>query len=142
MGIRNKVIMSRSSASPNGSYANTIFMRAITEQEEKSYDRLSSRDGLYFYGDIDLTKKEDLEIIRNRNIIFHDGRGMLYDNFDYEAGTFTLTPSFNGAEIEQVVRWGPCTDPVAWFKFNHCLLGKPKRVVVYNARYSELFKWR
>lgn len=106
-------------------------MIGITEEQEKKIDRMS-KNNIFFYGDIDINKKEDLDIIRNYNFYFKDNKGMLYTNFNYEDGSFKLVSNFNGKDYEPIVKWGPCTSAIEWFKFAHCLLGKPNKVVVYN----------
>jgi len=113
-------------------------MEAIDADREKRYDKQSDKRHIYFYGDIDLTKKDDIDHIRNYNIIQADHLGMVYSNFDYESGTYEQSNIFNGVEYEPQSLWGPCIDPLLWFKYNHVLLGKPNKVVVRNASYDEL----
>lgn len=116
-----------------------IFMQAITAKEEDKLDRCDQSD-IYFYGDIDLDNINDLNNIRKYNLVNNNNLGMLYTNFDYDKGCFTLVPQLIMGNIENVVKWGSCDDPVTWFKYNYCLLGKPDKIVVYNASSSEY--WR
>jgi len=115
-----------------------IIMEAIDQKQEDSIDRISDKRNYYLYGDIDITKKEDVDFIRNHRIIQQDHLGMVYTNFNYDAGNFKQSMIFNGVEYEPRNLWGPCTDAIEWFKFNHCLLGKPAKIVIRNAKYGEL----
>lgn len=102
-------------------------MAAITEAEEKKIDKGTyhvPNNDIFFYGEVDLNKEEDLMSIRDFNLVSRDGTGMIYTRFNYKAGTFDL--------IDGQVKWGPTSDPIEWFKFNHCRIGKPKRVIVYK----------
>lgn len=110
-----------------------IFMEAIDINQNKRLERGFQSDLVFFYGDIDVNKPDDIKIIRDTNIIEKEGKGMLYSNFNYEAGSFALVDRHNGVEMEKAVEWAPCSDPLEWFKYNHCLLGKPKYVVVYES---------
>lgn len=129
MGIRQKTILVHSSLNRA---SHTVYMKAITAAEEAKLDKRTDKSDIYFYGDINLKNKEDIAHIKNYNLIEVNGLGMLYTTFDYEKATFSLIDQYQMGEVEKVVKWGPCTDPIAWFKYNHCLLGKPKKIVVYN----------
>lgn len=128
LGIRTKVVLTPSISAYDDS---PVHMMAITEEQEAMLDR-RSQENIFFYGDIDINKKEDLDIIRDYNFYFKDNKGMLYTNFNYENASFSLVSNFNGKEYEPVVKWGPCISAIEWFKYAHCLLGKPNKVVVYN----------
>jgi len=117
------------------SASNSIMMRGISLSEEHKLDKLDKKH-IYFYGDVDPTKQEDIDIIKNYNFVHKDHRSILYSNFDYEAGNFALVPQYNGNIIDYIVKEAPCSDPVAWFNYNHCLLGKPKKVAVYSDCYD------
>ena len=118
-----------SNASRNG---HTIMMEALTAEQEKHIDRLSNKSDVFFYGDINLLNKEDIKIINDYNFVYNNGLGLLYNGFDYDKGTFQLQPMHNGKDIEYIVKWGPTIDAVEWFKYQHCLLGKPAKIVVYR----------
>lgn len=111
----------------SSSINDTVFIKAITEKEEKAIDRnnypIDTRN-IFFYGEIDVTKDEDIRHITEANLVDRDGRGMIYSRFNYEKGTFDL--------IDEQVKWAPTSNPLEWFKFKHCLIGKPKRVIVYK----------
>lgn len=132
LGIRKKVVLAPFISAYNDSPVHII---AITDKEEEQLDR-RSQNHIFFYGDINLVNKDDLDIIRNYDFYFKDGKGMLYTNFDYDRGLFTLVSSFNGKDYEPIVKWGPCISPIEWFKYAHCLLGKPAKVAVYNGTFK------
>lgn len=119
-----------------------IAMKAITQKQEDKIDKISDKRNIYFYGDINLNNPDDIKIIKDYNFVSQREGSILYTKFDYETGIFTLVPQFNGVEFEQVVKWGLCHDPVLWFKYQHCLLGKPNKVIVYNEGFNEQWtKW-
>lgn len=107
-------------------------MKAINKAEEESLDRRSDRSSIYIYGDVNLKDPKDIEAIKQYRLYHTDGKAMVHNNFNYENGTFALTDVFNGKEMEKRVQWGPSIDPIEWFKYNHCLLGKPEKIVVYQ----------
>lgn len=140
-------MLRRSSDSAKGVPSNdTVFMKAITQKEEDALDKLRDRSDIFFYGDIDLLNEKDIALIRDYNILFPDNNGYIHNNFNYEAGTFTLVaqPSgrSEGETIEYVVKEHHCSDPLVWFKYKHCLLGKPAKVVVYKSQYESYWAKR
>lgn len=125
LGIRKKVMLAHSKSNRTGQ---TILMRAIDQAEEDELDKLRHKTNIYFYGDVDLEAKSDTDTIKNYNFVHNDYRGMIYSTFDYEKGSFDL--------VDAEVKWGASISPLEWFKFNHCLLGKPAKVVVYNGTHE------
>lgn len=115
-----------------------IIMEAIDEEQEKRIDNSKKYYGsirydkgndiipgnnIYLYGEVDLTKEEDLELIENFNLIDSAG-GRIYSNFDYDDGKFTTIDGI----AKQYTTW----NPVLWFSYCHVLIGKPKRIIVYK----------
>lgn len=102
-------------------------MAPITAYEEKQIDNgkhpLYRSHDIYFYGDIDFNKEEDIHHIKQTNLIM-EKHGMLYSNIDYNKGTVT---AINGQ-----IKWAETTDPVLWLKQKHLMIGKPAKVVVYK----------
>ena len=131
MGIRERVMLVHSSGSKNGE---TVKMRAISEEEEFYIDKKNYKDDIYFYGEVNLNDKDDLDTIRNYNFVDNKLRSMIFSNFNYNKGLYTA--------IEGVPKHGATTNPVEWFKYNHCLLGKPKRVIVYMNSFYDDVKFR
>lgn len=120
-----------------------IIIEPITEQKEIAIDKqIENNSGIfrnkrgeliptrtiYFYGEIDLNKKEDIETIKKYNICDVEiSDNFVYSNVDYENGTVEL--------IDNVIKGYNTWNPLVWFRFNHLLIGKPKRIVVYKHPY-------
>lgn len=118
----------------------TVVMEPITAEEEARIDKSSKyygttryerKDGaiinqkdIYMYGEIDLDSDDDLDIIEKFNLIDERGNWM-YSNFDYDAGTITTIER----KLKQFQTW----NPVLWFAYCHCLIGKPQRIIVYKS---------
>ena len=139
MGLRKKVVLSRFN---NGGKRESIIMEAITEKEEKRIDnspkyfselRHELKNGhviegnnIYCYGQIDFTNEDDLALIKRLDITYEGGNNWVESTFDYTTGTFQ---SVNG-----VAKGSVTYDPVLWAKYNHVLLGKPERIIIYKIR--------
>jgi hypothetical protein len=122
-------------------------MEPITLQQEHAIDinhglilkntneedfRVDIRD-IYLYGHINLNNISDINAIINKNLVDNrvlENCNRLPSNFNYEKGT--ITP------ISEIYKEAPTYDPLAWFKYNHCLIGKPERVIVYRTTKSNL----
>lgn len=114
-------------------------MEAITEEQETSIDkskiyygdiRYVRNDGtmiqaknIYLYGEVDFNNKDDISNIERFNLIDEDG-GIIYSNFNYDKGHFIT--------IDGIAKSFPTWNPVLWFKYCHCLIGKPARIIVYK----------
>lgn len=137
MGIRTGAITLCRSNDNKVSF--TVVMEAITEEEENRIDKSSKyfgvtryerKDGtiinqkdIYMYGEIDLDSDDDLDIIEKFNLI--DERGnWIYSNFDYDIGIATT--------IDRKPKMFQTWDAILWFAYCHCLIGKPKRIIVYK----------
>lgn len=78
-------------------------------------------NSIYFYGDIDINNEKDIELIYHKNLI--DDNAIIRSDFNYEKGIHY---------VSDVVRESPISDPLKWFKYNYCLIGKPNKVIVYK----------
>lgn len=140
MGLREKVILVHSKDQVGG---HAVSMNALTKEEELYLDRYDQRN-VYFYGDVDLTKEEDLRVLKDYNFVSQHGNSWLNSHFNYEDGNFRLEQRAisNNPEhaYEYVIVEGPTHDPIAWFKYQYTLLGKPPKVVVYKDDFYEQFK--
>lgn len=76
------------------------------------------------YGEINITKQNDLNIIKNLNLINQDFGNWVPSSFNYNDATVKTE--------ECVVKEYTTFDPILNFKYCHCRLGKPKRVIIYN----------
>ncbi len=114
-------------------------MKPIDQKEEDKIDKRNNKDNIYLYGDVNLNDPKDIETIKSYNFFNTEQKGMIYTNFDYDRGLFTLVEQSLGNDItktEHVVKWAACMDPVLWFKFNHCLIGKPDKIIIYTSEYE------
>lgn len=115
-------------------------MKEITETDEKNIDKglrfntgtqFIERDKIILYGEIDFNNKNDVKFIKNKNLIFPEiVSNIVYSTFDYKSGIATPINNVYKMTIE--------VDPVKWFMYNYCLIGKPKRVIVYKTTKSYL----
>lgn len=115
-------------------------MKEITETDEKNIDKrlrfntgtqFIERDKIILYGEIDFNNKNDVKLIKNKNLMFPEiVSNIVYSTFDYKSGIATSINNVYKMTIE--------VDPVKWFMYNYCLIGKPKRVIVYKTTKSYL----
>lgn len=115
-------------------------MEPITEDEEIRIDnsikyfgeiRHEKKDGtiidakqIYLYGEINFNNPNDLDNIEKFNFINPIYGNWIHSKFSYKGGTFT---TINGK-----AKMYPTWDAIKWFKYCHCLLGKPQRIIVYK----------
>lgn len=118
-----------------------IKMEAITQSKEAEIDASSSfnekeelvyedKNGnviakgkdILLYGEINFDSKDDIELIKRKNIINEDG-SCIYSNIDQNGNIHTI----NGK-----LMWYPTFDPIEWFKYCHLLIGKPERIIIYK----------
>lgn len=115
-------------------------MKEITETDEKNIDKglkfntgtqFIERDKIILYGEIDFNNENDVKLIKNKNLIFPETvSNIVYSTLDYKSGIATPINNVYKMTIE--------VDPVKWFMYNYCLIGKPKRVIVYRTTKSYL----
>lgn len=115
-------------------------MKEITETDEKNIDKrlrfntgtqFIERDKIILYGEIDFNNKNDVKLIKNKNLMFPETvSNIVYSTFDYKSGIATSINNVYKMTIE--------IDPVKWFMYNYCLIGKPKRIIVYKTTKSYL----
>lgn len=135
MGIRSKVILNRN----GNSY---LVMESITEKEEQELDTLAdleqmryivdnkyivNSESIFLYGQINLNDKNDINLLLKSHIITPEinNAANIPSNFDYETGDVY-------ADKDGIFKCHDTWNKIDWFKFNHVLLGKPKRVIIYK----------
>jgi len=145
LGIRpNGVVLYHTEIIKRRSY---VVMEAITEQQENRIDKskiyygdivYKRKDGvivqgrdIYLYGEVDFNNPEDISNIERFNLINEDNN-FIFSNFNYDKGTYTTIDG----KPKRFITY----DPLLWFKYNYCLLGKPARVIVYKCPKS-MMKW-
>lgn len=119
-----------------------VYMEPITEEQENRIDksekyygsiRYDRGDGavidaksIYLYGEVNFEDENDIYQIERFNLINEDGN-YIYSNFDYDKGCFTT--------IEGKAKSYPTWNALTWFKYCYCLIGKPKRIIVYKNQF-------
>lgn len=135
LGIRKKVILCRTKSL---SGVTDTIMRPITEQDEQDLDkweyinidgkRIDKKD-IYCYGEINLSSNDDVEYIKKFSLLDTDNGGTVHSNFNYQKGY---------ALVEGIAKTYPTFDIIEWFKYNHCLIGKPTRIIIYKCKKENL----
>lgn len=136
MGIRSKVIL-------NKTLENYLIMQSISEEEETAIDNAMDSDDvikfvlegkyvisikdIFLYGHVDITNKDDIQVIKNSKIITEEvnGAANVPSKFSYKSGEVY-------SDKEGIFRCHDTWDKIKWFKFNHILLGKPERIIIYK----------
>lgn len=143
LGVYKKTILCHTN---NFGTDEVIVMEPITQEQENEIDNSFAKHGeirfirqngqilhkenIKLYGDVDLSSKEDLAAIEKFQFIDENWRSFVYSNFDYDKGVVELV---NGK-----FKYYPTKDPILWFKYNHCLIGKPNKVIIYTTPKAKL----
>lgn len=135
-GIRSKVIMNRLGA-------NFLMMEELSEKDNDVLDTAAEYDkeisilvdnkyivrgrDIFLYGEVDLNNKEDLELLMNTDIMTDEvnNASNIPSDFNYETGDVYK-------DKDGIYKCHDTWNKLDWFKFNHCLLGKPKRIIIYR----------
>ena len=135
MNIRSKVILNR--------FANNVLiMEALSEKDERIIDTLMDAENGYFtvldniristkdiflYGGINLNNPIDIKLLQKSDIITQEinQASNIPSNFNYENG-------FVYADKDNIYRCHDTWNKIDWFKFNHLLIGKPSRIIIYK----------
>lgn len=134
LGIRKKVILCHTKSLAGITYT---IMRTITEQDEQDLDKWEyinidgkriDRKDIYCYGEINLSS-DDVEYIKKFNLLDTDNGGTIHSNFNYKEGY---------ALVEGIAKTYPTFNVIEWFKYNHCLIGKPDRIIIYKCKKENL----
>ena len=136
MGIRSKVILNRLDS-------NFLIMEELSEKDNEMLDvaveyekevnilidnkyTIRNRD-IFLYGEIDLNNNDDVQLLLNTDIITDNinNASNIPSDFDYETGDVYKNK-------DGIYKCHDTWNKIDWFKFNHCLLGKPKRIIIYR----------
>lgn len=141
LNTKKKVLLSRSE---KGDYG--IFMEEISKEIEEKIDKQNdirgdfqykTSDGFiinnsstYLYGEINLNNKKDINYLKRFDKALlnpYDYHNWYYTSFDYETGNITY-------DEERHAWFGInfIADVIKWFKYQYCILGKPKRVIIFK----------
>ena len=117
----------------------TVMESLSKEDEDNIEELIAHRRHIYFknafggivdeasiltYGEINITKQNDLNTIRDLKLVNQDFGNWVPSSFNYNDATVKTE--------EGVVKEYTTFDPILNFKYCHCRLGKPKRVIIYN----------
>lgn len=128
-GIRKKIILS--TFNDKGIMVKVIMM-PITEKQEAEIDKelcfkingtVIQKGQIYVYGEVNFSE-DDLNKIDRIGIIVPEDGGWIYSNLDLNTGEVTIE--------NNTPKMYPTFDPITWFEYNHLLLGKPKRIIIFK----------
>lgn len=117
----------------------TVMESLSKEDEDNIEELIAHRRHIYFknafggivdetailtYGEINVNKQNDLNTIKDLKLINQDFGNWIPSSFNYNDATVKTE--------EGVVKEYTTFDPVLNFKYWHCRLGKPKKVIIYN----------
>lgn len=122
-----------------------VVLAALTQEEEDEIDRfhgnygfyrynkdgvvIAERDNIISYGEFNPDDKEDIEFIRSKNYIKRDGDVIIPSNYDYETNEVIIDTKKTKVMMNTIT-----DNPVDWFLYNHGLINKPKRIIIYKVR--------
>ena len=122
-----------------GASRTNVIMEPITDKQEerieksklyygsikfvKNKDIVVPAKDIYLYGDVDVNSEEDIKYINKFNLISDLG-DWIYSNFDYETGNVTSD--------EGIFKGCTTFNALKRFKLCHCIIGKPKKIIVYK----------
>ena len=115
-----------------------VVMIPITDEQEKYIDKHESieLDGIiireiYCYGNINVDNEDDANAIKNFDLINKgENDNYIYSNIDFEKG-YAL---YDGP----IPKMYPTSNIINWFKYNHLLIGKPDKILIYRCRLTDL----
>lgn len=122
-----------------GSNRTTVIIEPITEKQEERIEKsklyygsikfIKNKDivipakDIYLYGDVDITSEEDIKYINKFNLISDLG-DWFYSKFNYNTGDIFSD--------EGIFKGYTTFNALDRFKLCHCMIGKPKKVIVYK----------
>lgn len=136
LGTLKRIVLCHSSSCGKKTFT---IMESLSKKDEDNIEELiENKRHIYFknsvggiidenniltYGEIDLNKPSDLNTIMSLKLIDPDGV-WIPSSFDYETATIK--------SVDNIVKEYTTFNPILNFKYCHCRLGKPKRVIIYN----------
>lgn len=130
------------------------FMVAINDNDEKVLKRIKdAEDGVFsvsvtcginnnevkytipknnilLYGEVDMDSDDDLDVFfMYKNKLMNDDvmgrKNIVPTSLDYDSGLVSV-------EAREVIRTADTWDLETWLKYNHCLIGKPNKILIYE----------
>lgn len=119
-----------------------VMLEGITEELENKIDILIKYGGsvklntgtviekndVYVYGDINLNSKADVQYLAKFQKIILNSYTMnafIPNSFDYKTGTYIAEDGIALGSPFQA-------NFLKWFKYNYCIIGKPKKIIIYH----------
>lgn len=115
-------------------------MEALSKQDEENIEELiAHKRHIYFknvfgqiidetailtYGEIDLNKDSDIQTIKDLKLFNKECGNWVPSSFNYKTATVKAK--------NNIVKEYTTYNSLLNFKYCHCRLGKPKRVIIYN----------
>lgn len=137
LGALKRIVLCHSS---RGGEKTFTIMESLSKKDEDNIEELiAHKRHIYFknsvggivdetdiltYGEINLNNQNDLATITNLKLVNQDYGNWIPSSFDYETATVK--------SIDNIVKEHATFNPILNFKYCHCRLGKPKRVIIYN----------
>lgn len=138
LGIRKKAVLSRFKKINSEFH---LIMLPLTDEQEieiEENDKLGLKDvfidekgnninksNIYFYGELNMENDNDLNYIEYANIINNDFVRIPI-NINYKDGIVTT--------VNGIVKYYDTNNPFKWFRYNHLLIGKPKKIIVFKRK--------
>ena len=137
LGTLKRIVLCHSSSCGKKTF--TVMESLSKEDEDNIEELIAHKRHIYFknlfggivdetailtYGEINLNKQNDLNTIRDLKLVDQDYGSWVPSSFNYETATIK--------SVDNIVKKYTTFDPVLNFKYCHCRLGKPKRVIIYN----------
>lgn len=122
-----------------GKFKEVVIMQPLTDDMYKSIKQSGrivitnpynnevdyvSMDDVFCYGSIDFTA-EECDIIRKQNYMDYE-QSFIHSNFNYDRPIIDV-------DIHNPKMRYP-KDALEWFKYNYCLIGKPKYFIVFKRK--------
>lgn len=145
LGIKKRTILNRS----NNMF---MYMEPISEKEEQLIDdskeqfstiRFKTKEGfilkpddIFLYGEVDLNNPNDIDFINKKDILSMEPFMNMWmnSNFNYDKNTIT-------SDERCIFLKHDTFNKLEWFKFNYCLIGKPKRIIIYQIPKIVLYEY-
>lgn len=137
LGTLKRIVLCHSDSCGRKLY--TVMESLSKEDEDNIEELITHRRHIYFknafggivdetailtYGEINVNKQSDLNTIRDLKLVNQDFGSWVPSSFNYNDATVKTE--------EGVVKEYTTFDPILNFKYCHCRLGKPKRIIIYN----------
>lgn len=87
-----------------------------------------TKNDIYVYGDINLDSKADIQYLSKFQKIILNPYTMntfIPTSFNYKTNTYILE---DGVAVGSPFQ----SSYLKWFKYNYCLIGKPKKIIIYH----------